>query len=49
MDYLVLSDSHGRTEMIDRAMEVQLRAPDAVLFLGDGMRWVALWGWGARQ
>ncbi|MBQ1232786.1 MAG: YfcE family phosphodiesterase [Clostridia bacterium] len=38
MDYLVLSDSHGRTEMIDRAMEVQLRAPDAVLFLGDGMR-----------
>ena len=38
MEYLVLSDSHGRADLVDRALEVQLRAPDAVLFLGDGLR-----------
>ena len=38
MNYLVLSDSHGRAEMVDRAMEVQVHRPDAVLFLGDGLR-----------
>ena len=38
MEYLVLSDSHGRADLIDRALALQLRAPDAVLFLGDGIR-----------
>ncbi len=38
MEYLVLSDSHGRADLVDRALEAQLRAPDAVLFLGDGLR-----------
>ena len=38
MEYLVLSDSHGRADLVDRALEVQLRVPDAVLFLGDGLR-----------
>lgn len=38
MEYLVLSDSHGRADLVDRAIEVQLRVPDAVLFLGDGLR-----------
>ena len=37
MEYLVLSDSHGRADRIDLAIERQLRAPDAVLFLGDGL------------
>lgn len=38
MEYLVLSDSHGRADLIDQVMEKQLHAPDAVLFLGDGLR-----------
>ena len=38
MEYLVLSDSHGKAELIDRALALQVRAPDAVLFLGDGIR-----------
>ena len=38
MEYLVLSDSHGRADLVDRAMAVQIRTPDAVLFLGDGLR-----------
>ena len=38
MEYLVLSDSHGKAELIDRALELQVCAPDAVLFLGDGIR-----------
>ncbi len=38
MEYLVFSDSHGRADLINEAMEKQLRTPDAVLFLGDGLR-----------
>lgn len=38
MEYLVLSDSHGRADLVDRVLQLQLRAPDAVLFLGDGLR-----------
>ena len=38
MEYLVLSDSHGRAESVDRAVALQLRRPDALLFLGDGLR-----------
>ena len=38
MEYLVLSDSHGRADLVDRAFGAQLRVPDAVLFLGDGLR-----------
>ena len=37
MEYLVISDSHGRADLVDLAMQRQLRAPDAVLFLGDGL------------
>ena len=37
MEYLVLSDSHGRADRIDLVLERQLRAPDAILFLGDGL------------
>ncbi|MBQ9131912.1 MAG: YfcE family phosphodiesterase [Clostridia bacterium] len=38
MDLLIFSDSHGRTEGMELALRRQLRVPDAVLFLGDGLR-----------
>ena len=38
MEYLVISDSHGRADLVDRAMKTQIHAPDAILFLGDGLR-----------
>lgn len=38
MEYLVISDSHGRADLVDRAVEIQVRPPDAILFLGDGLR-----------
>lgn len=34
----MISDSHGRADLVDQAMQRQLGAPDAVLFLGDGLR-----------
>lgn len=37
MEYLVISDSHGRADFVDLAVERQVRPPDAVLFLGDGL------------
>ena len=37
MEYLVISDSHGRADLVDLAVERQVRPPDAVLFLGDGL------------
>lgn len=33
----MISDSHGRAELVDLALESQVIAPDAVLFLGDGL------------
>lgn len=35
---LILSDSHGHTRNLRTALAQQLRAPDYVLFLGDGLR-----------
>ena len=41
MDILVVSDSHGRTSRILEAFERQIKKPDAIVFLGDGLRDVA--------
>ena len=38
MELLIVSDSHGRVENIQAAIERQIKALDAVLFLGDGAR-----------
>jgi putative phosphoesterase len=41
MNILVFSDSHGRGERIDAVIELQVRKPDAIIFLGDGLRDIA--------
>ena len=38
MDILVFSDSHGRSDKIDEAVSRQIKKPDAIIFLGDGLR-----------
>ena len=38
MEFLIFSDSHGRTEGMELALERQIRRPDGILFLGDGLR-----------
>lgn len=38
MDILVLSDSHGHPERIRDAVQKQIKKPDAVIFLGDGLK-----------
>ena len=38
MNILVFSDSHGRSENINEVMRKQIKKPDAVIFLGDGLR-----------
>ncbi len=38
MEILVFSDSHGRRERIEEAILRQIKKPDAVIFLGDGLR-----------
>ncbi len=38
MDILVFSDSHGRRDKIEEAVALQIKKPDAVIFLGDGLR-----------
>ena len=38
MDILVFSDSHGRSDNISAVIENCLHKPDAVIFLGDGLR-----------
>lgn len=38
MDILVISDSHGRRENIEEAISRQIKKPDAIIFLGDGLR-----------
>ena len=38
MNILVLSDSHSRRSMIEEAVERQIKKPDAIIFLGDGLR-----------
>ncbi len=38
MEFLVFSDSHGRTKNILEALARQIRRPDGIIFLGDGLR-----------
>lgn len=38
MELLIFSDSHGRHAAMQTAIDHQLRAPDSILFLGDGLR-----------
>lgn len=38
MEFLIFSDSHGRKQAMEEAFRRQIRLPDAVLFLGDGLR-----------
>lgn len=38
MNLLVFSDSHGRTSKLLEAFSRQIKKPDAVIFLGDGLR-----------
>ncbi len=38
MNILVLSDSHGKRGKIEEAIEKQIKKPDAIIFLGDGLR-----------
>ena len=38
MDILVFSDSHGHAEKIREAIDRQIKKPDAIIFLGDGLR-----------
>ena len=37
MELLIFSDAHGSADGMRRALSRQLRAPDAVCFLGDGV------------
>ena len=38
MDLLIFSDSHGRAEAMQAVLDRQIRTPDAVIFLGDGLK-----------
>ena len=38
MNVLVFSDSHGNSKNIKEAIDRQIKKPDAVIFLGDGIR-----------
>ena len=38
MEFLIFSDSHGKYHGAIEAYERQVKKPDAVLFLGDGLR-----------
>ena len=38
MELLVLSDSHGRRDRIEESVSLQIKKPDAVIFLGDGLK-----------
>ena len=38
MEILVFSDSHGRAGKIEEAIKLQVKKPDAIIFLGDGLR-----------
>ena len=37
MEFLIFSDSHGKRKNIAEAIGRQVRRPDAILFLGDGL------------
>ena len=38
MEFLCLSDSHGSTKNILEALMRQIKRPDGIIFLGDGLR-----------
>lgn len=38
MEFLILSDSHGSPERMNEIYKRQIKKPDAVFFLGDGIR-----------
>ena len=38
MEILIFSDSHGSASNMSRALDRQIKTPDAILFLGDGAR-----------
>lgn len=38
MEFLIFSDAHGRNDGMLRALARQPKAPDGVIFLGDGLR-----------
>ena len=38
MNILVISDSHGRRDRINEVISRQIRRPDALIFLGDGLQ-----------
>lgn len=37
MEFLIFSDSHGKRKNIAAAVDRQIRRPDAILYLGDGL------------
>ena len=38
MEIIVFSDSHGRRGNIEEAVKRQIKKPDAIIYLGDGLR-----------
>ena len=46
MEILIFSDSHGRAEAMETALARQIKRPDCVFFLGDGLRDVQAVEWG---
>lgn len=38
MDLLIFSDSHGNADAMQRVIDRSVRRPDAIFFLGDGLR-----------
>ena len=49
MNVLIFSDSHGRGELIGEVIARQITPPDAILFLGDGLRDLDLVDTGAAE
>lgn len=37
MNILVISDSHGKRDRLEKVINRQIRRPDALIFLGDGL------------
>ena len=38
MDLLIFSDSHGKADAMERVLAQQIRRPQAIIYLGDGLR-----------
>lgn len=43
MELLIVSDSHGHAERLVEALHRQIRRPDAICFLGDGLADTEVW------